>query len=161
MAEPLWTAEEIAAACDGQVINGGFAATGISIDSRSIDPGDLFIALAGVRDGHEFTDMALKTGASGLLVSQDVAGPAVRVADTFIALEKLGVAARDRAAGAIRGAVTGSVGKTSVTQAVRAGLALAGRQIPEPIGRFNRTKWQIGQRTGTVQHFRHQRAVQV
>ena len=127
MAEPLWTAEEIAAACDGQVINGGFAATGISIDSRSIDPGDLFIALAGVRDGHEFTDMALKTGASGLLVSQDVAGPAVRAADTFIALEKLGVAARDRAAGAIRGAVTGSVGKTSVTQAVRAGLALAGR----------------------------------
>jgi len=80
-----------------------------------------------VRDGHEFVDMALKTGASGLLVSRDVAGPAVRVADTFVALEKLGVAARDRAVNAVRGAVTGSVGKTSVTQAVRAGLALAGR----------------------------------
>ena len=127
MAEPLWTAEEIAAACDGQVLNGGFAATGISIDSRSIDRGDLFVALAGVRDGHEFADMALQTGASGLLVSREVAGPAVRVADTFVALEKLGVAARERAPAAIRGAVTGSVGKTSVTQAVRAGLALAGR----------------------------------
>ena len=127
MAEPLWTAEEIAAACGGQVLNGGFAATGISIDSRSIEAGDLFVALAGVRDGHEFVDMALNTGASGLLVSRDVAGPAVRVADTFVALEKLGVAARDRAVNAVRGAVTGSVGKTSVTQAVRAGLALAGR----------------------------------
>lgn len=127
MAEPLWTADEIAAACDGQVLNGGFAATGISIDSRSIDRGDLFVALAGVRDGHEFADTALQTGASGLLVSREVAGPAVRVADTFVALEKLGVAARERAPAAIRGAVTGSVGKTSVTQAVRAGLALAGR----------------------------------
>lgn len=127
MAEPLWTAQEIAAACDGQVLNGGFAVSGISIDSRSIEAGDLFVALAGVRDGHEFADMALKTGAGGLLVSREVAGPAVRVADTFAALEKLGVAARERASAAVRGAVTGSVGKTSVTQAVRAGLALAGR----------------------------------
>jgi UDP-N-acetylmuramoyl-tripeptide--D-alanyl-D-alanine ligase len=126
MADPLWTAEEIAAATGGAV-KGGFSATGVSIDTRTIEPGDLFVALAGVRDGHEFVEMAMGKGAAGALVSQDVAGPAVQVADTFAALEKLGVAARERAAAARRGAVTGSVGKTSVTQAIMAGLQLAGR----------------------------------
>lgn len=127
MAEPLWTAAEIAAATQGAVLGGGFAAQGVSIDSRSVEPGDLFVALAGVRDGHEFVEQALAKGAAGVLVSQDVAGPAVKVADTFQALEALGVASRERAPQVKRGAVTGSVGKTSVTQAVRAGLMLAGR----------------------------------
>ncbi|HVI33436.1 UDP-N-acetylmuramoyl-tripeptide--D-alanyl-D-alanine ligase [Phenylobacterium sp.] len=126
MAEPLWTAEEIAAAVGGQVA-GGFAATGVSIDTRSIAPGDLFVALAGVRDGHEFVDQALAKGAAGVLASQAVSGPAVMVQDTFKALEQLGVAARERAPQVRRGAVTGSVGKTSVTQAIMAGLRLAGR----------------------------------
>ncbi|PXA95943.1 UDP-N-acetylmuramoylalanyl-D-glutamyl-2, 6-diaminopimelate--D-alanyl-D-alanine ligase, partial [Caulobacter sp. D5] len=45
---PLWTAEEIAAATGGKVA-GDFAATGVSIDSRTVEPGDLFVALAGVR----------------------------------------------------------------------------------------------------------------
>lgn len=127
MAEPLWTAAEIAAAAKGEVLGGGFSAQGVSIDSRSVEPGDLFVALAGVRDGHEFVEQALAKGAAGVLVSQDVAGPAVKVADTFTALEALGVASRERAPQVKRGAVTGSVGKTSVTQAVRAGLMLAGR----------------------------------
>ncbi|HEX7945151.1 MAG TPA: UDP-N-acetylmuramoyl-tripeptide--D-alanyl-D-alanine ligase [Phenylobacterium sp.] len=126
MADPLWTAEEIAAATGGAV-KGGFSATGVSIDTRTIEPGDLFVALAGVRDGHEFVEMAMGKGAAGALVSQAVAGPAVQVTDTFSALEKLGVAARVRAPQAKRGAVTGSVGKTSVTQAIMAGLMLAGR----------------------------------
>lgn len=126
MAEPLWTAEEIAAAVGGEVA-GGFAANGVSIDTRTIEPGDLFVALAGVRDGHEFVDQALAKGAAGVLASRAVSGPAVMVADTFRALEQLGVAARERAPQARRGAVTGSVGKTSVTQAVMAGLRLAGR----------------------------------
>jgi len=126
MAEPLWTAEEIAAAVGGRVA-GGFAATGVSIDTRTIEPGDLFVALAGVRDGHEFVDQALAKGAAGVLASQPVSGPAVMVEDTFKALEQLGVAARERAPQVRRGAVTGSVGKTSVTQAIMAGLRLAGR----------------------------------
>ncbi len=58
---------------------------------------------------------------------RDVDVPAVMVTDTLVALEKLGVAARDRAPQARRGAVTGSVGKTSVTQAIVTGLKLAGR----------------------------------
>ena len=126
MADPLWTSEELARATGGTA-SGGFGATGVSIDTRTLEPGDLFVALAGVRDGHEFVVQALAKGASGALVSQDVDGPWVKVADTFEALQRLGVAARERAATARRGAVTGSVGKTSVTQAIMAGLMLAGR----------------------------------
>jgi UDP-N-acetylmuramoyl-tripeptide--D-alanyl-D-alanine ligase len=127
MAEPLWTSDEIVAATGGQPAGGSFTASGVSIDTRTIAPGDLFVALAGVRDGHEFVDQALRAGASGVLASQPVDGPAVMVGDTLQALEKLGAAARDRAPQARRGAVTGSVGKTSVTQAIAAGLKLAGR----------------------------------
>jgi UDP-N-acetylmuramoyl-tripeptide--D-alanyl-D-alanine ligase len=126
MADPLWTSEEIARATGGTA-SGGFGATGVSIDTRSLEPGDLFVALAGVRDGHEFVVQALSKGAAGALVSQDVDGPWVKVADTLKALEQLGAAARERAPQARRGAVTGSVGKTSVTQAILAGLMLAGR----------------------------------
>lgn len=126
MADALWTADEIAAATGGQVA-GDFSASGVSIDSRSIEPGDLFVALAGVRDGHEFVAQTAEKGAAGALVSQSVATPAVVVADTFKALEALGVAARERAPQARRGAVTGSVGKTSVTRAVEAGLRRAGK----------------------------------
>jgi UDP-N-acetylmuramoyl-tripeptide--D-alanyl-D-alanine ligase len=127
MAEPLWTSEEIVAATGGKLAGEPFAATGVSIDTRTIEPGDLFVALAGVRDGHEFVEQAMGKGSAGVLASRAVSGPAVMVADTLQALEKLGAAARDRAPKARRGAITGSVGKTSVTQAVAAGLKLAGR----------------------------------
>jgi UDP-N-acetylmuramoyl-tripeptide--D-alanyl-D-alanine ligase len=120
----LWTAAEIAAATGGTA-TADFAVNGVSIDSRSIDAGDLFVALAGVRDGHEFAAQALADGAAGILASKPVDGPAVQVTDTLKALELLGIAARDRSS-ARRCAVTGSVGKTSVTQAIAAGLALAG-----------------------------------
>ncbi len=126
MAEPLWTADEIAAATGGTA-TAPFNATGVSIDTRTLEPGDLFVALGGVRDGHEFIAQAMAKGAAGALVSQDVGEPSVKVADVFAALETLGVAARERAPQVRRGAVTGSVGKTSVTQAVMAGLKLAGR----------------------------------
>jgi UDP-N-acetylmuramoyl-tripeptide--D-alanyl-D-alanine ligase len=108
-------------------VGGAFRATGVSIDTRTLEPGDLFVALAGVRDGHEFVAQALAKGAAGALVARAVDGPAVVVADALQALEQLGQAARERAPQAKRGAVTGSVGKTSVTQAVMAGLMLAGR----------------------------------
>jgi len=127
MAEPLWTSEEIVAATGGAAAGGGFRATGVSIDTRTLEPGDLFVALAGVRDGHEFVDHALAKGAAGALVTREVGCPAVVVGDALQALERLGQAARERATQARRGAVTGSVGKTSVTQAVTAGLMLAGR----------------------------------
>ena len=125
MAETLWTAQEIAAATGGRLL-GDFVASGVSIDTRTVEPGDLFVALAGARDGHDFVAQAMASGASGALVSRPTGGPAIEVADTFKALETLGLAARARAENARRGAVTGSVGKTSVTQAIRAGLLLAG-----------------------------------
>ena len=125
MADMLWTSDEIAMATEGTV-SLPFAVSGVSIDTRTVEPGDLFIALAGVRDGHEFVAQALAKGAVGALVSRVTAGPCIQVADTFLALEALGLAARHRAIHARRGAITGSVGKTSVTQAVAVGLKRAG-----------------------------------
>lgn len=127
MPKPLWTSGAIAAATGGTLSGLAFAATGVSIDTRSLEPGDLFVALAGVRDGHEFVEGAMRAGAAGVLAAQPVQAPAVQVADTQAALEALGQAARERAPLAKRGAVTGSVGKTSVTQAIAAGLRKAGR----------------------------------
>ena len=126
MAEPLWTSDEIVVATGARLAGAPFAAGGVSIDTRTLEPGDLFVALAGERDGHEFVAQALAHGAAGVLVSQPTGGPAIEVDDTLRALEKLGEAARARAPQARRGAVTGSVGKTSVTQAIRAGLERAG-----------------------------------
>ena len=126
MSEPLWTSAEIVAATGGRLADEGFAATGVSIDTRTIEPGDLFVAMAGVRDGHEFVDQALAKGAAGALATKPGAGARIIVGDVLVALEQMGVAARERASGARRGAVTGSVGKTSVTQAIAAGLKLAG-----------------------------------
>jgi UDP-N-acetylmuramoyl-tripeptide--D-alanyl-D-alanine ligase len=126
MAEPLWTSDEIVAATGGTLAGAPFDALGVSIDSRDIAPGDLFVALAGARDGHEFIAGALGSGAAGALASRPGDGARIIVPETLKALEALGGAARRRAGEARRGAVTGSVGKTSVTQAIRAGLELAG-----------------------------------
>jgi len=126
MAEPLWTSEEIIQSAGGRGSGASFVATGVSIDTRTLEPGDLFVALAGERDGHDFVAQAQAKGASGVLVTRPTAGEAIQVDDTLAALERLGVAARERAPQARRGAVTGSVGKTSLTQAIAGGLALAG-----------------------------------
>ncbi|KQS55497.1 UDP-N-acetylmuramoylalanyl-D-glutamyl-2, 6-diaminopimelate--D-alanyl-D-alanine ligase [Brevundimonas sp. Leaf363] len=124
--QALWTAAEIARATGG-VAHGDFAATGVGYNSRELAPGDLFVALAGARDGHEFAAGAFASGAAGALTQRPVeGGPYVIVPDTLRALEALGVAARERAPQVRRGAVTGSVGKTSVTQAIKAGVDLAG-----------------------------------
>ena len=125
MAEPLWTSEEIAGATGGLLQGRPFVATGVSIDTRSLEPGDLFVALRGERDGHAYARDAFQAGAPGALTSQPVEGPHIEVDDSFVGLQRLAFVARQRCR-ALRGAVTGSVGKTSVTQAVKAGLALAG-----------------------------------
>ena len=127
MSSPLWDSNEIAHAVGGEARGGDFIARGVSIDTRTLEPGDLFIALAGERDGHEFLDTARTRGAAGALVSRETGGPRVVVADTFDGLQAMALSARERAPHARRCAVTGSVGKTSVTQAIASGLALAGR----------------------------------
>lgn len=124
---PLWTSDEIARAVGGRVEGGGFAVAGLTYNSRETAPGDLFLALRGARDGHEFAGSAFAAGAAGALVERPVeGGPFVVVDDVLKGLEALGRASRDRSPETRRGAVTGSVGKTSVTQAIRAGLELAG-----------------------------------
>ncbi len=114
----LWHADELAQAVGSQ--DPGFAVSGISIDTRSIQPGDLFVALQAERDGHDFVADAFAKGASGALVSRDMpeAGPLLRVADTLAALQNLGTAARTRCQGKLI-AVTGSVGKTTTKEMLR------------------------------------------
>ena len=124
---PLWTSAEIESAVGGRLSGDPFEVSGITYNSREIVAGDLFLALKGARDGHEFASAAFAAGAAGALTERPVAGgPSVVVADTLRALEALGVASRERSPQVRRGAVTGSVGKTSVTQAIKAGLDLAG-----------------------------------
>ena len=118
---PLWTSRDIAEATGGAA-SAEFQATGVAFDSREIGPGDLFIALKGeTTDGYRFVEQALAAGAAGLLVSEPVAGPHVRVADTMKALTDLGRAARARTQAKVIG-VTGSVGKTTTKETLFAAL---------------------------------------
>lgn len=124
---PLWTSAEIEAATGGRLSGAPFEADGLTYNSREIVPGDLFLALKGARDGHEFAASAFAAGAAGALTEREVeGGSSLVVPDTLRGLEAMGVFSRDRAPHVRRGAVTGSVGKTSVTQAIKAGLDLAG-----------------------------------
>lgn len=126
MSKAVWSASDIAAATGGTIV-GDFESSGISIDTRSIEAGELFVALSDVRDGHDFVDSAFQKGAAGALVSRQVGdGPQVIVDDVVPALEKLGIAARERAPDCYRVAVTGSVGKTSVKDMVHRIFAAAG-----------------------------------
>lgn len=126
-ARPLWSAAEVAAATGGVLHGDDRPITGLTYNSREIVPGDLFLALKGERDGHQFAGSAFASDAAAALVEHPVeGGPCVVVPDTLRGLEALGVAARKRAPHVKRGAVTGSVGKTSVTQAIKAGLDLTG-----------------------------------
>ena len=128
----LWTAAAIAAACDGTA-TADFAVTGVAFDSREVGPGDLFLALKGdSTDGHRFVPQALAQGAAGVLASEPVEAPHVRVADTTAALDALGQAARRRTEARVIG-VTGSVGKTGVKEAL---FACFDRQVP---GRAHRS----------------------
>ena len=117
MTDVLWTASDAAVATGGKT-HASWLATDVSIDTRSLKPGDLFVALQDVRDGHDFVPAAFKAGAAAALVSRDIpdaGGPLLIVDDVLGALEALGIAARART-DAVRVAVTGSVGKTSVKE---------------------------------------------
>jgi UDP-N-acetylmuramoyl-tripeptide--D-alanyl-D-alanine ligase len=130
-ARALWTSAEIAAAVNGKA-GKAFAADGVSIDSRKVDRGDLFVALHGPNfDGNDFVAGALGVGAAGAVVDRIPANtaadlPVIVVQDTLDALHALGAAARTRSTARIA-AVTGSVGKTSTKEALKAALAAFGR----------------------------------
>ena len=118
----LWTAAELGAVFG---VERAWDVTGISIDTRTLQPGDLFVALAGERDGHDFVETAFAKGAAAALVSRPMSGNAIVVDDTLKALERLGAAARARTEAKIV-AVTGSVGKTTTKEMLRRTLGAFG-----------------------------------
>ncbi len=131
--QPLWTFSELSAVL-GVAPEGGTdqPVTGISIDTRTLQAGDLFVALKDQRDGHDFVSPAFKAGAAAALVSESYVrraddGALFRMSDTLKALEALGRAARDRLSPDARVvAVTGSAGKTGTKEMLRACLSQLG-----------------------------------
>ncbi len=129
----LWTKADAAAATGGraQGLWHDAGLCGVSIDTRTIRPGDLFVALTDQRDGHDFVAQALEKGAAAALVSRLPEGlspdaPLLLVPDVLEALVALGRAGRARMTGKVV-AITGSVGKTSTKDMARAALAGQGR----------------------------------
>ncbi len=126
----LWTALEAVAATRGRS-TADWQASGVSIDTRTLQPGDLFVALMDVRDGHDFVAQALAKGAAAALVSRIPDGvadaaPLLIVPDVLQALAALGAAARERTQARVVG-ITGSVGKTSTKEMLRAILSGQGK----------------------------------
>jgi UDP-N-acetylmuramoyl-tripeptide--D-alanyl-D-alanine ligase len=130
--QPLWTSNELQ-----QIFHSNTApkdywqATGISIDSRTLKKGDLFVALKGpLADGHDHVVHAAKQGAAGAIVERVMDNlplfPQIVVPDAFQALQQLALAARKRAQNTQVIGLTGSFGKTSSREALRHILSLQG-----------------------------------
>ena len=120
-------AADVANATGGALVGQNAHLSGVSFDSRTITPGQLFVPIVAERDGHEFIEAALKSGAGAYLTQRDPVGrSAIVVEDTLAGLMKLGAWARVRlestAGGRVIG-VTGSVGKTSTKDFIAAALA--------------------------------------
>ncbi|GJM03969.1 MAG: UDP-N-acetylmuramoyl-tripeptide--D-alanyl-D-alanine ligase [Rhodomicrobium sp.] len=138
----LWTVAEIVKATGGIVTKGGaplpldemerLEFSSVSIDSRTLSPGALYVAIMGVsQDGHQFVGAAVAAGAAAALVKVDYVpecdeGVLIRVPDPLVALEAMGRAARERMSGKVI-AVTGSAGKTGTKEALRVMLERCGK----------------------------------
>jgi UDP-N-acetylmuramoyl-tripeptide--D-alanyl-D-alanine ligase len=135
---PLWRIAEFIGAkgdCDQEAV-----AMGYSIDSRTLNPGDLFIAIAGDRfDGHDYVKTALEKGAVGAIVQADkkieTNARVLPVEDTLKALQALGAAAR-RLWGKPLLAVTGSAGKTT-TKEILADILATRFRVMKSSGNLN------------------------
>jgi len=125
---PLWTAAALRDATGG-AMPAPFDTAGVSIDSRTLRPGDLFVALVGDRDGHAHVADALARGAAGAMVHRTdglpAGAPLLVVGDTLQGLTALGLAGRGRFGGRVA-AVTGSVGKTTTKEMLRTALSAFG-----------------------------------
>lgn len=136
--QTLWTLNEIITATVGtlQGSAGNSGITGVSIDSRSLQAGEVFVALRGENlDGHAYVARAFAVGAAAAIVAQDAfeagshdlsGGALVVVGDTRTALEDLARAARARSQGTIIG-VAGSVGKTGTKEMLATLLGALGK----------------------------------
>lgn len=125
----LWTSQDAALATGGKIAS-DWTVSGVSIDTRSIAQGDLFVALKDIRDGHDFVAQALENGAAAALVSRIPDGVSpdklLIVDDVLTGLEAMAQAARARFGGKVVG-VTGSVGKTSTKEMLRHILGAQGQ----------------------------------
>ncbi len=126
----IWTAIQASKATKGKC-SGEWVATGISIDSRTVQKGDLFIALIGeFGDGHAYVADALKKGAVAAIVSKDIKDIPLEkllvVDDTLEGLRALAIEARSRTAAKII-AITGSVGKTGTKEMLASALRTQGQ----------------------------------
>ena len=128
----LWTSDDAARATGGDA-HPAWTASGVSINTRTLQPGDLFIALQGPNaDGHDYVANAFEKGASAAAVCHrppvlDPDAPLLVVEDTMKALEDLGREGRNRADNAKVIAVTGSVGKTGTKEALKLVLSTQGK----------------------------------
>ena len=131
-----WTLADIAEACGGSVTGRSEAVVdGLSIDSRSLAPGQMFVAIRAERDGHDYLAGAAAAGAGAALVERPDAAPpglaTVAVPDTAAALLAIGRAARSRLDGPVVG-ITGSVGKTSTKDMAAAALEAGMPTVASP-----------------------------
>jgi len=144
MTDLLWTTQTLCEVMQAQSVGDmPDGITGISIDSRTIGPGEAYFAIRGdVHDGHKFVAGAFGNGGGLSVVSQDwqerltgETGPLLVVDDVLLALERLGMAARARTDARVI-AVTGSVGKTTTKEALRTALAPSG-SVHAAVASFN------------------------
>jgi UDP-N-acetylmuramoyl-tripeptide--D-alanyl-D-alanine ligase len=134
-----WSAAQVAEAAGAELVSGatGDGPTRAAIDTRAIEPGDLFAGLPGERvDGGRFAADALAAGAWGALVTPEHArglsgGAVLAAADPLAALQRLATAWRRELDAAVIG-VTGSVGKTSTKQLIAALVAPQRRVAANP-----------------------------
>lgn len=145
----IWSWADLCLACGLDKPISGPEISGISIDTRTLKPGDLFIALSGdpgprfsssvadARDGHEFIAAAEAAGAAGMMVSAETGSslPQLEVANTLDGLWLLGEAARSRIKGKVVG-ITGSSGKTTARSWLQSMLEQQARTHASP-GSFN------------------------
>jgi UDP-N-acetylmuramoyl-tripeptide--D-alanyl-D-alanine ligase len=157
VSDSLWTVDELVSSTGG-VLRGAVRheLNGISIDSRTVAAGDIFVAIKGdSNDGHDYVAKALQAGAGVAIVSRttpemEAAGPLLVVKDDPLrALEAMGRRARARSSAGII-AVTGSVGKTSTKEMLRVALSASGEThasaasfnnhwgVPLTLARFSR-----------------------
>ena len=129
---------EIAALAQGTLVGEDVAIEGVGIDSRTIKPGDLFVAIKGEHfNGHDFVDAAAAAGATAAMVCEPIASPLaqVRVSDTLDALTQLAAQWRRRLKITVL-ALTGSNGKTTTKEIIAAILRRC-RQVVATPGNFN------------------------
>jgi UDP-N-acetylmuramoyl-tripeptide--D-alanyl-D-alanine ligase len=118
----IWTGDEVMTALGLRAVSGEFSISGISIDTRTLEPGNLFIAIEGENfDGHRFVQDSFAKGAAGVIVEENKniqfqpGQTYFTVPDTTVALQQLGAYARKRSDARVI-AITGSAGKTTTKE---------------------------------------------